>query len=52
MASCSAIRNRLYVALREGMSPEGLKSSLQSAGLSIGGVAEVDAFDERVLAFL
>src|SRR5207247_2412316 len=39
MASCSAIRNRLYVALREGMSPEGLKSSLQSAGLSIGGVA-------------
>ena len=52
MASCSAIRNRLYVALQEGMSPEGLESSMQSAGLSIGGVAEVDAFDERVLAFL
>jgi len=52
IASSSAIRNRLYVALREGSSAEELTSFLKSAGTSIGGVSEVDAFDERVLAFL
>ena len=52
IASSSAIRNRLYVALREGSSAEELASFLKSEGTSIGGVSEVDAFDERVLAFL
>src|SRR2546430_2097303 len=52
VASCSAIRNRLYVALRPAMSLEELTSSLKSAGVTIGAVSEVDDFDERVLAFL
>lgn len=52
IVSSSTIRNHLYVALREEMTAEALTSSLRSAGISIGGVSEVDAFDERVLAFL
>jgi len=50
--SSSVAGSFVYVAFRERKEPEAVRSELASVGISCRGVQEVDAFDERVLAFL
>lgn len=50
--SCSTAGSFVYAAARGGGKSDGLRSDLESAGLHVRDVREVDSFDERVLAFL
>jgi len=50
--SSSVAGSFVYAAFRERKEPEVVRSELASVGISCRDVQEVDAFDERVLAFL
>ena len=50
--SSSVAGSFVYAAFRERKEPEAVRSELASVGISCRDVQEVDAFDERVLAFL
>src|SRR5256885_1090519 len=50
--SSSVAGSFVYAAFRERKEPEAARSELASVGISCRDVQEVDAFDERVLAFL
>ncbi|MGI0149999.1 MAG: ABC transporter ATP-binding protein [Thermoplasmata archaeon] len=50
--SWSSMGGLLYVAFRERMVPDELRSPLAAAEVSVRSIGQVDSFDERVLAFL
>ena len=50
--SSSVAGSFVYAAFRDRKEPEAVRSELASVGISCRDVQEVDAFDERVLAFL